>query len=405
VPNGLFGTKVPACQNIINRKSLISLSSKVSDTVDSYKYSEKLEDHCGKSKLYVYKSQSGEEVICKRHDKVRGEAAMHRLVNNIPGVVRMIKGGTFIHEHEGISDSNCLFLEKYEGDLSKLLEIRTDRSRKAGNLGAPFTVEEALPHMVRLLTTLEIMHSRNIFHGDIKPHNVFYDNEETLYLADFDLSVLYDKRRMENFRKAKEAYNSGVNADYLKALSIDYWPGTYIYGAPENLVVNDAFLHVGPKYPVSDIWSLGCVFFEMFTSRRFNSTKFYKSEDGKRLLYEETRLGDCEPLNLIRNVTEDMNRKGFEIYDKDWEKVASKIGKDGYSAMTALHSFLVHAVPGKSISASDVGNLKSLFKGMLDPNFLTRLSAKECLENPLFKDHLHIHEAMWKEYSCTQGIN
>jgi hypothetical protein len=134
----------------------------------------------------------------------------------------------------------------------------------------------------------------------------------------------------------------------------------------------------------------------------FNSTKFYKSEDGKRLLYKETRLGDCEPLNLIRNVTEDMNRKGFEIYDKDWEKVASKIGKDGYPAMTALHSFLVHAVPGKSISASEMENLKSLLVGMLDPNFLTRLSAKECLENPLFKDHLHIHEAMWKDLTSER---
>jgi len=359
-----------------------------------FTYSTKF-DNCSKnSDLYLYRGDNGKDIICKRHGFIQEEAAMHRLINDIPGVARMIEDGKFVHESEDVSDSDCLFLEKYEGDLGKLLGIRTDRSRKAGNLGVPFTLEEALPSMVRLLTTLEIMHRRNICHGDIKPHNIFYDKDETLYLADFDLSVVYDKRQMENFSKSKVVYKHGLVVDYVKALGINYWPGTYAYAPPENFVSN-----IGPKYPVSDIWSLGCVFFEMFTRKMFNITQFYKSEDGTELLHREVKICNYDPLCLLRSVTKDMNRKGFEIYDKNWEEEPIKLGKDSYPAMTALQSFLVHAVPGKRPSLPEMENLKRLLVGMLDPNFLTRLSAKECLENPLFKDHLHISKAMWDEFN------
>ena len=363
-----------------------------------FTYSAKFKSDSKNSKLYLYRGEDGKEIICKRHGYVQEEAATYRLINDIPGVARMIEDGKFVHESKDVSDSDCLFLEKYEGDLGKLLGIRSARSRKAGNLGVPFSLEEALPYMVRLLTTLEIMHRRNICHGDIKPCNIFYDKNENVYLADFDLSVAYTKRQMENFSKSKVVYKHGVDLDYVKALSIDYWPGTYAYAPPENFV-NSALERIGPKYPVSDIWSLGCVFFEMFSGKMFNVTQFYKSDDGTQLLHKETKICNYDPLCLLGNVTEDMNRKGFEIYDKGWEEKASKLGKDSYPAMTALQCFLVHAVSGKRTSVPEMENLKSLLVGMLDPNFLTRLSAKECLENPLFKEHLHISQAMWEEFN------
>ena len=93
-----------------------------------------------------------------------------------------------------------------------------------------------------LLHALEFAHRRSIIHQDIKPSNVLVKDEGGLlriYLADFGL--------------AKDFSEQGASASVHNSVR-----GAPVYRAPE----------VRPRQtrrPASDIFSLGCVFSEMFT--------------------------------------------------------------------------------------------------------------------------------------------
>ena len=106
-----------------------------------------------------------------------------------------------------------------------------------------FTIVKKL--MVDSLLGLEYMHTRKIIHRDLKPGNILLfkkDFKITAKLCDFGLSKPYTTQG-------------------------DQTPGvvTVIYRAPEILLSD-------PNYDYKvDIWSLGCIFFELVSKRSFIS--------------------------------------------------------------------------------------------------------------------------------------
>ena len=266
-------------------------------------------------------------------------------------------------------------MNRYVGDLGELIDARKKGSQtKCAE--PPFKINEILPQMVGLLASLDMLHDIRIGHGDIKPKNILYDRDGKLYLTDFGISRVYSEEQMAMFSEYKGSARV-LTKEEKKDLWLGAQPGTFLYGSPENHL---AFVRTRiPKYPVSDIWSLGCVFFEMLTGFVFNNSTFRKSEDGEitRFYFKMTRDQSC----ILDKVTNDMKR--------DFRREIAET----YSPILSLIDFQRSA---GAISDSDEQNIKDLFVGMLDPNFLTRLSAKECLKNPLFKNHLYIHRDMLK---------
>lgn len=96
-------------------------------------------------------------------------------------------------------------------------------------------------YMVHMLLGLEYMRSQNIIHRDLKPPNV-------LVFAEGNVAKICD------FGLAKPYTYQGINTPGI---------ATSWYRAPEILLAN-------PNYDYkSDLWSVGCIFYEMIAKRAF----------------------------------------------------------------------------------------------------------------------------------------
>jgi serine/threonine protein kinase len=109
-------------------------------------------------------------------------------------------------------------------------------------LGKGFTIPTAKSIIRQILSGLKFIHANGIVHTDLKPENIMLtkpesectDDTVTIKIADFGSSVFEDESsKVKTF-------------------------GTNGYISPE------ALLKVGFSYP-TDIWSLGCIVFELIT--------------------------------------------------------------------------------------------------------------------------------------------
>ncbi|XP_009768588.1 protein IMPAIRED IN BABA-INDUCED STERILITY 1 isoform X2 [Nicotiana tabacum] len=129
-----------------------------------------------------------------------------------------------------LSCSIYLVFEYMEHDLSGLLSCPDIK----------FTDSQIKCYMQQLLSGLEHCHSRGIMHRDIKVSNILVNNEGILKIADFGLANFLSSRH-------KQPLTSRV---------VTLW-----YRPPELLLGST-------NYGVSvDLWSVGCVFAELFFGR------------------------------------------------------------------------------------------------------------------------------------------
>lgn len=113
----------------------------------------------------------------------------------------------------------------------------------------PLSVDEALRIMADLLAGLAAVHAdeRDIVHRDIKPSNVMLTRAGQAKLTDFGLAQVGD-----------ESLRSGAGQPH---------PGSPMYMSPEQETTN-AYL-----YPASDVFSAGCVLFELLTGVVYKQAK------------------------------------------------------------------------------------------------------------------------------------
>ncbi|XP_078277475.1 cyclin-dependent kinase 6 [Rhinoraja longicauda] len=121
-----------------------------------------------------------------------------------------------------------LVFEHIDQDLTTYLE-------KAPEPGVP--PETIKDMMFQLLRGLDFLHSHRVVHRDLKPQNILVTSSGQIKLADFGLARIY------SFQMA------------LTSVVVTLW-----YRAPEVL------LQSSYATPV-DLWSVGCIFAEMFRRR------------------------------------------------------------------------------------------------------------------------------------------
>lgn len=110
---------------------------------------------------------------------------------------------------------------------------------------------------VDLISGLHFLHSLSIIFCDLRPSKVLFDCYGKLKYADFGLSKAEEENLDEVFEKFMELSEIGIKADkeLIKERSTK---GSPTYMAPE-------VLQGGGMTIPSDMWSLGCVLYEMYT--------------------------------------------------------------------------------------------------------------------------------------------
>ena len=147
-------------------------------------------------------------------------------------------------------DKITIIMEYCEGgDLSKLIKTHAEAKKH-------FTESQIIIWFSQLVSALDYIHSFHVLHRDIKASNIFISKDGSLKLGDFGISKMLD------------------NSNDVASTMV----GTPLYMSPE--------ICEGQNYASkSDIWSMGCVFYEICCLR---------------LPFVSTNL-----LNLISRITQD----------------------------------------------------------------------------------------------------
>eukprot|EP00929_Paragymnodinium_shiwhaense_P006748 TRINITY_DN110709_c0_g1_i1.p1 TRINITY_DN110709_c0_g1~~TRINITY_DN110709_c0_g1_i1.p1 ORF type:complete len:822 (+),score=202.86 TRINITY_DN110709_c0_g1_i1:156-2621(+) len=156
----------------------------------------------------------------KQREKCMKEVNLLKSVEH-PNIVKFL--GSFVNNQELL-----IIVEWAEkGDLKRLI-------RKALANDVRFKDSELWEYSRQLSGALMHMHGRRIMHRDLKPANIFVATDGSLKLGDLGLGRFFNAQTLEAFSKV----------------------GTPLYMSPE-------VLH-GAGYDMrSDVWSLGCVLYEL----------------------------------------------------------------------------------------------------------------------------------------------
>jgi serine/threonine protein kinase len=130
----------------------------------------------------------------------------------------------------GVADDHAFIAMEYlsEGTLAQ-------------RINKPLDPEFALSYTRQIASALRAVHGAGIQHRDLKPANIMFRSDATLALIDFGL--------------AKQS-----------ALQLALTGNGQIFGTPYYMSPEQG--HAEPTDARSDLYSLGCVFYEMLTGRR-----------------------------------------------------------------------------------------------------------------------------------------
>jgi serine/threonine-protein kinase len=165
--------------------------------------------------------------------RIQDEAHRHQRLQH-PNIVPILD----VFEADG---ETCIAMQLIEGtSLHNLLESKVDNRLE---------IHEAIPIIQDILRALNYAHQQGIVHRDVKPSNVLLDKDNRALLIDFGIALAMGEERRTRTGQII---------------------GTPAYMSPEQITKPQSIDHR------SDVYSVGCVFYEMLTGR----PPFVRGEEG-----------------------------------------------------------------------------------------------------------------------------
>ena len=288
------------------------------------------------SPLVLKVSKLGEDCL----SSIRTEYKLLEALRFEPRVATLLflpqKRVTFLDGREGIV---------FERGVKNLHHELADVYRRRRE---PFSLQEIRAIGVRLLETLFTIHKKGIVHADVKPDNILIDREGNVRLADFG-----------------SASQGVIEDDYL----VTRW-----YRAPE------IFLDL-PKDCKLDVWSLGCVFFELYTG----SVLFQIDDSQEAFNFFAERIPDL-PLDFFLKSKQAGRWIAYNSEKKQYQLKGRGV-RPGREFVRVVHE--VWGKKNRSRTVSDgerkeLADFVGLLEGLLKLDPLRRLSAQEALSHGFF---------------------
>lgn len=156
----------------------------------------------------------------------------------------------------------------WDGKLFLVMEL-VDGESLAGDAGAPrvLPAERVAVVAAHAAAGLAAAHREGVVHRDIKPGNLLLDGEGTVKLADFGIARFVDDP------------SAGLT-------TTGQIVGTGLYLAPERALGR-------PASPASDVYSLGCVLYQLLTGR-----PPFRGDTATALLYQHIDTPPAPPRQL-----------------------------------------------------------------------------------------------------------
>ena len=276
-------------------------------------------------------------------------------------------------EAEILSKFNCNNIVKYydsfedNGKFYILMEYCKGQNLKSFinefKMKDELIEENILFHIIKQICLgIKEIHSKKIIHRDLKPDNIFVDDKMNVKIGDFGISK-------------QLSYNKAYTITKNKG-------GSLFYIAPE--ILDDGIYN-----EKSDIWSFGCIVYELFNLRNYfldkqkNDIKKLRNElynfnwqklidlllkidDNKRIdinqvyiLLKEFNENNLKNNDFIKQYYDDSNNKNSTIYKE--EKISIKLPK--LSTSNAINKIINYE-----------------FLGPLKPYFLEEIFSKIILQ-------------------------
>ena len=128
-------------------------------------------------------------------------------------------------------------------------KLRQDKSRNDDISNSPFMDETWVTYYAaQLVRVLEYIHKRGVIHRDISPRNILLTSSGNMKLCDFGSAVIIETTSSEQ--------DDRIDNDFV---------GTAGLVAPETIRgdFNKSILHRRELLPAVDLWSLGCLIYQM----------------------------------------------------------------------------------------------------------------------------------------------
>lgn len=142
-------------------------------------------------------------------------------------------------------------LEKSDGRDFLVMELVEGQNLAERIQRTNIAFDEVLNVAEEICDALEAAHQKGVVHRDLKPANIMITPQGKVKVLDFGLAKVFNESRA----------NPSESPTLMTVTGQNIFIGTAAYASPEQASGKEAD-------PASDIWSFGCVLYEMLTRRR-----------------------------------------------------------------------------------------------------------------------------------------